>query len=100
MTPLDRVRASRLALAEKKETLSQGAPTFWVKKKTFANFNDKDHYHDVRVALWLAAPPGLQETLAEVDPEVYFRPNYVGVRGWIGVYLDRELRWEEVASLI
>jgi hypothetical protein len=22
------------------------------------------------------------------DPQLYFRPPYVGARGWVGVYLD------------
>lgn len=37
----------------------------------------------------MAAPPGRQESLVEQDPEVYFRPAYVGHRGWLGVRIDR-----------
>ena len=96
---LHRVRTICLALPETRESVSHGAPTWWVAKRTFANFTD-DHHGDGRLALWLAAPPGLQETLVEEDPEVFFRPPYVGVRGWIGVRLDRELPWEQVEQLI
>ena len=96
---LARVRTMCLALPETSESLSHGAPTWWVKKKTFANLTD-NHHGDGRLALWLAAPPGLQETMVEEDPEVFFRPPYVGVRGWLGVRLDRELPWEEVERLI
>ena len=30
----------------------------------------------------------------------YFRPPYVGHRGWVGVRLDREVGWEEIAGVI
>jgi hypothetical protein len=47
-----------------------------------------DHHHDDRNAIVFAAPPGAQQQLIEADPEVYFRPPYVGARGWVGMYLD------------
>jgi hypothetical protein len=59
-----------------------------------------DHHGDGRLALWCAAPAGAQEALTSADPERYFRPPYVGQRGWIGVRLDRALEWERVADAI
>ena len=50
----------------------------------FAN----NHHNDGRIAVWLPAPPGFQEMLIQAAPEKYFRPPYVGVRGWIGIELD------------
>ena len=47
-----------------------------------------DHHHDDRNAVVMAAPPGAQEQLVGDEPERYFRPPYVGSKGWIGVYLD------------
>ena len=47
-----------------------------------------DHHHDDRNAVVMAAPPGAQERLLADDSARYFRPPYVGGRGWIGVYLD------------
>jgi hypothetical protein len=45
--------------------------------------------------VWLPVPNGLQELLIEKSPEKYFKPPYVGVRGWVGVELahvsDEEL---------
>ena len=32
-------------------------------------------------------------------PERFFRPPYVGGRGWLGVRLDDEVDWDEVAGL-
>ena len=100
MTPLDRVRAICMALPDVTERLSHGAPTWFVKdKRTFVTYHD-NHHGDGRVALWCAAPEGAQEMLVEAAGEHYFRPPYVGHRGWVGVRLDRELGWEEIAGVI
>lgn len=85
---LERVRAICLALPESSERLSHGEPTFFVHKKVFAMFAN-DHHGDGHIAVWLPAPPGVQAELIESDPRTFFRPPYVGVRGWIGVELAR-----------
>jgi hypothetical protein len=59
-----------------------------------------NHHDDGRLALWCAAPPGMQDALVAGEPEHYFRPPYVGHRGWIGVRLDRGLDWNEIAGAI
>jgi hypothetical protein len=33
------------------------------------------------------------------DPERFFRPKYIGSRGWIGTWLDGNRDWAEVAEL-
>ena len=38
--------------------------------------------------------------LAAARPESFFVPPYVGVRGWLGVYLDVPADWEEIAGLV
>ena len=82
--PLDLVRSMCLALPEVTERLSHGAPSFFVRdKKTFVMFMD-DHHGDGRLALWCAAPPGAQEEMLAQDPARFFRPPYVGHRGWLG----------------
>ena len=97
---LQRVRALCLSLPEVNERLSHGSPTFFIRdKKTFVMYLD-NHHDDGRLALWCAAPEGMQETLVRVEPEHYFRPPYVGHRGWIGVRLDRGLDWNEIAGAI
>jgi hypothetical protein len=96
---LARVRRLCLALPETTERLSHGSPTFFVRdKKVFVNFLD-DHHGDGRLALWCAAPPGTQAELVATDPERFFRPPYVGHRGWLGVRLDRGLDWNELAGI-
>lgn len=77
-----------LALPETSERLSHGEPTFFVHKKVFVMFAD-NHHGDGRVAVWLPVPPGLQAALIEQSPDIYFRPPYVGHRGWVGIELVR-----------
>jgi hypothetical protein len=97
---LARVREHCLALPETEERLSHGAPTFFIRgKRTFVMYLD-NHHGDGRLALWCAAPDGLQRGLVEADPEHYFVPPYVGHRGWIGVRLDRGLDWQAIAGAI
>ena len=45
------------------------------------------------------APPGAQQELTASAPERFFRPPYVGHRGWIGVRLYRDPDWTEIAEL-
>ncbi len=85
---LERVRRLCLALPETSERLSHGEPTFFVHKKVFVMFAD-NHHDDGRVAVWLPVPAGLQPVLIEQTPVVYFRPPYVGHRGWVGIELAR-----------
>ncbi|MGN9845320.1 MmcQ/YjbR family DNA-binding protein [Nonomuraea sp. H19] len=100
MDALDRLRRLCLALPETTERLSHGEPTWFVRgKKTFVMF--ADHHHDDRLAFWCAAPPGAQEELVAEAPERFFRPPYVGHRGWLGVYLDvPEMDWAEIAEIV
>lgn len=46
-----------------------------------------DHHDDGRLAIWCAAPDGVQAEMTETEPERFFRPPYVGHRGWLGVLL-------------
>jgi hypothetical protein len=53
-----------------------------------------------RPSLWIAAAPGVQEMLINVAPERYFRPGFVGGRGWVGAWLDVEVNWDELEDLL
>jgi len=102
LRPLDRLREICLALPEATERPSHGEPTWFVGGRVFASFADR--HHDDRIAVWLAAPDGAQEALVAHDPQRFFRPPYVGHRGWIGVYLDiappARIDWRELAELV
>ncbi|MHA6782388.1 MmcQ/YjbR family DNA-binding protein [Pseudonocardia saturnea] len=99
---VDRLRALCLALPEVTEKVSHGEPT-WFVRKVFVTL--ADHHHDDRLAFWCAAPPGVQEELVAAGPERFFRPPYVGGRGWLGVRLDvppdpDDLDWAEIAEIV
>ena len=93
------IRKICLALPDTSERPSHGAPTFFVRKKTFVMVLD-DHHADGRFAIWCAAGEGMQGMLVEADPERFFVPPYVGHRGWLGFRLDRELDRDELAGLL
>ena len=84
---LGRVRHVCSTLPESIEKLSHGEPTFFVRKKVFAMFAN-NHHNDGHIAVWVPVSPGLQPVLIENSPEKFFKPPYVGVRGWVGIDLD------------
>ena len=91
---LARVRRICMELPETMEKLSHGEPTFFVRKKVFAMCSN-NHHNDGHVAVLLPAAIGVQAALIKADPKKFYRPAYVGVRGWVGVELsqvdDKEL---------
>jgi hypothetical protein len=97
--PAERLRALCMALPEVAERLSHGEPTWFVQgKKVFVMLSD--HHHDDRLGFWCAAPPGVQEEMVSTEPERFFRPPYVGGRGWLGVYLDVPVDWNEIGEIV
>jgi hypothetical protein len=106
MDQLERVRQICLALPETSERLSHGEPTFFVRNKVFVMFAN-NHHQDGHIAVWIPVPPGFQDGLIESSTAIYFRPAYVGVRGWVGIELthvnDEDLQyhirvaWELIA---
>jgi hypothetical protein len=95
--PLPGLRALCTALPEVTEKISHGEPT-WFVRKVFVTYADR--HHDDRVAFWCAAPPGAQEELVAAEPDRFFRPPYVGVRGWLGVRLDVAVDWTEIDEIV
>ena len=94
-----KLRAICMALPEVEERNSHGEPAWFVRgKKQFACL--ADHHHDDRFGFWCAAPPGAQDVLIRAAPDSFFRPPYVGVRGWLGVRLDVPVDWAQVADIV
>ena len=97
---LQRVRAICSALPEVTERPSHGSPTWFIRdKKTIVMFHD-DHHGDGRLAIWCAAPMGVQALMVDEDPVRFFVPAYVGHRGWLGVRLDVDVDWDEIAGIV
>jgi hypothetical protein len=99
-TLLRRLRSICVALPEVTERPSHGAPTFFVRQRPAFLMAWIDGHHDRPLPhFWCAGPPGAQDALVEGAPERFFRPPYVGHRGWIGVSLDGRPDWAEVEDL-
>ena len=94
----EQVRSICLGLPGVTEKLSHGAPAFFVSRQFVQLWAGGHHDHDFP-HLWCAAPPGAQEALVTSDPQRFFRPPYVGARGWLGLRLDGEVDWDEVEAL-
>ncbi len=100
VAPLDQLRGICLAFPETNERPSHSSPTFFVRDKTTFVMTHVDGHHANQFPhFWCAAPPGVQELLIETEPDRFFRPPYVGHRGWIGVRLDVAVDWDEIASI-
>jgi hypothetical protein len=98
---LERIRAHCLSLPEVNERLSHGAPTFFIRDKRSFVTVWMDGHHDVHFAqLWAACVPDFRAHLIEERPEIFFLPAYVAHRGWIGVRLDLDLQFDELADLV
>lgn len=97
---LRRVRASCLALPEVSERLSHGSPAFFVREKRTIPWLHDGHHEDERLSIWCAAPEGAQAELVSAEPDRFFRPPYVGHRGWLGVRLDVDIDWDELDHII
>ncbi len=86
---LAKVRALALALPEAEEKLSHGSPGFFVRGgKFFAYFTENHHGDGITALLVKASGVEEQTMLIEQDPDLYYRPAYLGPSGWIGIRLD------------
>jgi len=84
----ERVRRICATLPDVTEKLSHGEPTFFVRKKVFAMCST-NHHSDGHYAVVIPAAIGVQAALIESAPKKFYKPPYVGVRGWVGIELDR-----------
>ena len=97
---LTRLRGIVDGFPEVSERLSHGSVTFFIRDKRVLCYLSDDHHGDGRLALICAAPPGVQEEMIAADPERFYRPPYVGHRGWIGLRVDIAPDWDEIANLL
>lgn len=98
---LDRLRQFCMSLPEVSERISHGSPTFFVReKKVLCSFHPDGVHGEHGMSMWAPAPPGVQEQLVDDEPDRFYRPPYVGGRGWIGVRLDRDVDWAEVEGIV
>lgn len=106
---LDQARAIALDLPEATEIETWGHPTFRVRNKIFAGIGASDGTGSTAFTpdemgpriftMTMKAAPGEQESLLAAGLP-FFKPKYVGSRGWIGIIVDDETDWAEVEELV
>jgi hypothetical protein len=94
------LRTICLALPATSERPSHGAPSFFIRNKACFLMLLDDHHEDGIFGIWCAAPPGNQELLIAADPARFFRPPYVGHRGWLGVRFNDGVDWDELVGIV
>ena len=98
---LSRLRKLCLALPEAHEVEAWGEPTFRVRNKLFAMHAAANNHHGGgRPAVWIKAVRENQDLMVRTAPDRFFVPPYVGPSGWIGVWLDKNVDWDEVGELL
>ena len=96
---IDRVRQIALSLPDVTEKVSHGEPSFFVRGRMFVTI-DNNHHGSGRVAAVCNAPDGAQQALVDGDPKHFYVPPYLGKGGWLGVRIDKRLRWPVIADLV
>jgi hypothetical protein len=98
---LTRLRKLCLALPEACEVEAWGEPTFRVRNKLFAMYASSGNHHgDGRPAVRCKASRTNQALMIEAEPERFFAPPYVGPSGWVGVWLDGPVAWDDLGELL
>lgn len=87
---LDQLRKIALQQPESYEKQSHGTPAFGVEGgKMFAYFQQNHHGDGITAVLVKTSGEEEQAMLIESDPDLYYRPAYLGPAGWVGIRLDR-----------
>lgn len=99
---LDRLRGIAQALPDTEELVSHGMPAFRIAGgKMFAYFTRDHHGNGITAALVKTSGGDEQDALIEQDPELYYRPAYLGPSGWIGIRLDQgPPDWDHIAERV
>jgi predicted DNA-binding protein (MmcQ/YjbR family) len=99
--PLTQLRALCRALPGFHEVEAWGEPTFRVRNKLFATYAGPNNLHGGgRPAVWIKARPENHTVMITLRSDRFFRPPYEGPSGWVGVWLDGEVDWDEVGDLL
>ncbi|NIJ07045.1 hypothetical protein FHS31_000627 [Sphingomonas vulcanisoli] len=99
---LVKLRAIALALPHAAEKLSHGQPVFFIEKgKLFAQYWHDHHHDDASAVMVKLSGIEEQEMLIDLDPELYYRPAYIGHSGWIAIRTDvMGTDWDMIADKV
>jgi predicted DNA-binding protein (MmcQ/YjbR family) len=95
-----RLRKICLALPHVVEREAWGECTFRVEGGTMFAMTDHDHHDSGHIGVWIKAPQMVQEILVGSSPETFYKPPYLGHKGWVGVRLDGAVDWQQVAEIV
>ncbi|MDL9935611.1 MmcQ/YjbR family DNA-binding protein [Gordonia sp. ABSL1-1] len=94
-----RVREIALALPETTEVVAHGRPTFRC-GKMFGNYGGSVKGSKARHDQSVLFIPDASERPALESDSRFFTPAYLGAYGWLGLRLDEDPDWDEVAELL
>lgn len=92
---IDRLRVICLGFPETEERETWGEATFRIRDKIFVIAGVGD---DGVVGCSLKAYAEQEALLARGEP--FYWPPYVGSKRWIGIHLDADTDWDEIAELV
>ena len=97
---IQKLRKVCLALGNVVEKEAWGECTFRVVDGSMFAMTDNNHHQSGHVAVWVKAPAMAQEILINSDPQRFFKPPYMGHKGWVGVRLEGKLDWSHLAAIL
>ena len=72
----------------------------WITEKTGYEVDLKSVQLATALRMPFQASPENQDLMIHAYPDRFFRPPYVGTSGWVGVYLDGAVDWQELGELL
>jgi predicted DNA-binding protein (MmcQ/YjbR family) len=97
---IHKLRKVCLALGNVVEKEAWGECTFRAVDGSMFAMTDNNHHQSGHVAVWVKAPAMAQEILIKSDPQRFFKPPYMGHKGWVGVRLESKADWEQIAAIL
>jgi predicted DNA-binding protein (MmcQ/YjbR family) len=97
---IKKLRAVCLALGAVVEKEAWGECTFRVVNGPMFAMTDNNHHQSGHVAVWVKAPAMVQEILISSDSRRFFKPPYMGHKGWVGVRIDSKPDWEQLTEIL
>jgi hypothetical protein len=99
---LEKLRAIAMALPRAAEKISHGQPIFFIEKgKVFAQYWHDHHRDGASAVMVKTSGSDEQEMLIDRDPDLFYRPAYIGHSGWIAIRTDQpQSDWEHIADRV
>jgi predicted DNA-binding protein (MmcQ/YjbR family) len=95
-----RLREMCLSFSGTFEKEAWGECTFRVSGGGMFAMTDNNHHSSGHLAVWVKAPPLVQEFLVKSDATRFFVPPYMGSKGWVGVRLDDSVNWDKLGGIL